>query len=151
MNLVYPRFDYALLPLSTGRLNRLSRTILKSAPLRLISMRLKEPVRDDTCELNLNFMPQQNDNVLQPGGVDEDARLMLTLRITTCLMLPHWLAESSAWRVEEALLLTALRTEREVKEKFSHGTSRCLNNRSPFFNSERGCSQNRRAWLYSTI
>lgn len=122
VNMVSPRFDYALLPSSAQV--ALEQAIenhpeIKAALLDIDAARkeMRREKGDYYPEVKLELHANKNDNVSNPpGGVDEDARLMLTMDYDLFNgFSTDSRVESSAWRVEEARAIR-LRTEREVKE-----------------------------------
>ncbi|WP_086774819.1 TolC family outer membrane protein [Vibrio coralliirubri] len=122
VNLVYPRFDYALLPSSSQV--ALQQAVdnhpeIKASLLDIDAARkeMRREKGDYYPELKLELHANKNDNVSNPlGGVDEDARLMLTMDYDLFNgFSTDSRVESSAWRVEEARAIR-LRTEREVRE-----------------------------------
>ncbi|MGR5354451.1 TolC family outer membrane protein [Vibrio chagasii] len=122
VNLVYPRFDYALLPSSAEV--ALEQAVenhpeIKASLLDIDAARkeMRREKGDYYPELKLELHANKNDNVSNPtGGVDEDARIMLTMDYDLFNgFSTDSRVESSAWRVEEARAIR-VRTEREVKE-----------------------------------
>ncbi|MEZ9060245.1 TolC family outer membrane protein [Vibrio pelagius] len=122
VNLVYPRFDYALLP-STSEV-ALAQAVdnhpeIKASLLDIDAARkeMRREKGDYYPELKLEVHANKNDNTSNPpGGVDEDARIMLTMDYDLFNgFSTDSRVESSAWRVEEARAIR-IRTEREVRE-----------------------------------